>query len=252
MATSPLLEASQLAARHASGQIAREPAGNQQASSQIAKPHTETPQASSELAPEPAANSQASSQTNQVSLAEVWKALASPSVRAEEYRKREQPGRIPLNLIGVHPANRGGQSVYLGKLRTLSMLLTHKQKDIGNYLKTTNINKFPLERLVNIYRAIGSDKKFRILVMDLIVLKVCNEIDLVQGSEFNERMKELFGDQIENDNDLASKAHISLQRAVREPMEKQGYTIFESRNRRRNRTGQRPPKRRAGCLASST
>ena len=94
---------------------------------------------------------------------------------------------------------------------------------------------------MNIYRAIGIDKKFRILVMDLIVLKVCNEIDLDQERGFTERMKELFGEQMENDNDLASKARISLQRAVGEPMKKQGYTIFASRNRRRNRTRQRPP-----------
>ena len=71
--------------------------------------------------------------------------------------------------------------------------------------------------------------EFAKLVMYLLVLTICNEIDLSTRVEFSDRIAELFG----RPSPYVARIHLSLERAVRGKLREQGHEIFVSLSCRR-------------------
>ena len=124
----------------------------------------------------------------------------------------------------------------------ITILLWHKRAEIVACLQTVDFDGWwPLltpAHLVRMYNMAMEEGLFHFakLVMDLLVLTICNEIDLSTKVEFSDRIAELFGSDILSSNakdQRFARIHLSLDRAVRGKLREQGHGIFVSLSCRR-------------------
>ena len=95
--------------------------------------------------------------------------LVSPSVRAEKYRKSDQPSRVPLKHVGFNPKNRGGQGLIASFLhnplgpdiikngtsinRYAPVLLVEVPQDVLQAWRAANKHKCDTDPLMPMYSA---------------------------------------------------------------------------------------------------
>ena len=117
----------------------------------------------------------------------------------------------------------------------ITILLWDKRAEIVEFLQTVDFDGWwPLltpAHLVRMYNMAMEEGLFHFakLVMDLLVLTICNEIDLSTRVEFSDRIAELSG----RSSPYVARIHLSLEGAVRGKLREQGHDIFMSLSCRR-------------------